>query len=277
MLTTTAPNRSSSSVDPIAARHRDFPDLTAEQLARWDDALAEYEQVFRGNATRALGRPLTDAEWVKHKAGSFFTCSYQPGNRKSSLFRRLLDGRPPMPYPPPCAYSYPWYDVVENTSPIILNQVAFEGERGSAMTLAEHARGRPQGGIGIVQISQTIWTLLERDGDSATVTYGEWSTIGARWQLSRVEIPQTQENGSICSWHDISKRWVTNRDELRAEAHFHVMKLVTDMAHVYAGVPLESRRTGSNAGSAEWYLKSRIWGHLVEEGKSGGLGFLQNQ
>ena len=40
-----------------------------------------------------------------------------PANRlleKSSLYKRLLSGKPALAIPPPTAFSYPWYSVVES-------------------------------------------------------------------------------------------------------------------------------------------------------------------
>lgn len=37
--------------------------------------------------------------------------------RKSRLFWRLRSGKKPLPEPPPCAYSCPWYEVVEEDRP----------------------------------------------------------------------------------------------------------------------------------------------------------------
>ena len=32
----------------------------------------------------------------------------------SALLRRLLEGKPPLPVPPPSSYGYPWYELVDN-------------------------------------------------------------------------------------------------------------------------------------------------------------------
>ena len=34
--------------------------------------------------------------------------------RKSALLHRLLEGKEPLPIPPPRTYSYPWYSLIEN-------------------------------------------------------------------------------------------------------------------------------------------------------------------
>lgn len=235
----------------------DFGPLTDAQSARWDQAIVEYDRVFRENAERQKGRAYSDEEWVqaREKFGIFH--SYQPGHSKSSLFRRLLNGEQALPFPPPCAYSYPWYEVVESKAPIDGIWVAFEGERASAMTLAEHMRRKPQDpGIGIVQIQQSVWTVLERVGDVAIVTYGEWAKAGARWRLSWVENLASETRGFICCWHDRSKRRISTRDELWAESEFHVMKGINDMRAVHAGEELQLDRDDSST-HAKMIIESR--------------------
>lgn len=239
-------------------RKADFGPLTEEQSARWDHALVEYDRVFRANRERDRGHPFDDLEWVKEREAIGVFHSYQPGHPKSALFRRLLDGEPALPFPPPCAYSYPWYEVVESKQPITGVQVAFEGERGSAMTLGEHMRSRPKiPGVGIVQIHQSIWTLLERADDMAIVTYGDWAASGARWRLSWIEIPASETRGFICCWHDRSKTRISTRNELWAESEFHVMKGVNDMRAVHAGEPLPHNKEDQSA-HAKMMLEGRV-------------------
>jgi len=215
-----------------------FGQLTPEQDARWDAAMTEYDAVFRRNAEHARGAPISDDEWPAVRDADTFFSSYQPGHPKSSLFRRLLDGEAPLAHPPPCSYSYPWYDVIESSGPIHGFEVTFEGERGPALTLGEHFRAneRGAGGIGMLVISQCVWTLLERSGDTAIVTFGEWAKLGYRWRLSRVTLPADQAPGYICCWHDESKSKITTVDELWAESEYHVMTEIRRMERVHAGL-----------------------------------------
>lgn len=37
--------------------------------------------------------------------------------RKSALFHRMREGKKPLKYPPPRAYSYPWYGIIEDLTP----------------------------------------------------------------------------------------------------------------------------------------------------------------
>lgn len=234
--------------------------LPEEKRARWDAAMREYELVVRRNFERRRGAPFTDAEWaVEAATGDLrFTGSYQPGHSKSALFARLLEGRPALPLPPPLAYSYPWYEAVEAEAPIDGVEVAFEGERASAMTLGEYLRSRPEvtGAIGVVQINQSMWSLLERTGDVAIVTYGEWAAAGYRWRISWVDLDVDQAPSYICCWHDRSKERIRTGDELWAESSWHVMKSIDAMRRVSQGLDPELSESDRASKSAAWLLES---------------------
>ncbi len=56
--------------------------------------------------------------WIEivRKEKAYRTTEWLPSNvdmRKSRLFWRLRSGKKPLPSPPPCAYSCPWYEVIE--------------------------------------------------------------------------------------------------------------------------------------------------------------------
>ncbi|OFC61806.1 hypothetical protein BAE30_03790 [Acidithiobacillus caldus] len=76
--------------------------LPEELLARWDHAVAEYDRV--------LSELCGDSEPAR-----FFL--YNHTREKSALFWRLLNGKEPLPSPPPTSFSYPWYGVVEDPGP----------------------------------------------------------------------------------------------------------------------------------------------------------------
>lgn len=217
--------------------------LPPDQAARWDEAMLQYEATARANAERWEGRVFTEAEWEDwKKSASGFMCSYQPGHHSSALFRRLLEGFQPLELPPPVAHSYPWYEVIEKPKVSGL-MVAFEGERASAMTLSEHSRRRPsvEGAIGIVQINQSIWEVLERSGDQAIVTYGEWAGRGYRWKLSFEERDVDDVQARIFCYHDPSKHFIRTGDELWREATWRIEKQVEEERAVFEGRSLPQR------------------------------------
>lgn len=118
----------------------DHQTLTDEQKARWDWAVAQYEQVQDGNIRRYIDRmdiedkrALFKEEHPEVSASQLADISLEsldafainrqkrfnrlfanePGHTKSALFARLLNGHLPLPEPPPTAFSYPWYEIVE--------------------------------------------------------------------------------------------------------------------------------------------------------------------
>ena len=81
----------------------DGNDLSEEQRARYEWAVAEYARIQDENRAR-LERAGKQA--APHQIGP-----------KSALFARLLEGKAALPYPPPTSYSYPWYDIIEKPGP----------------------------------------------------------------------------------------------------------------------------------------------------------------
>ncbi len=101
---------------PIFFKKKD--DLPPELLARWDHAVAEYDRV------------LSDICGDSETAKLFF---YNATREKSALFWRLLNGKEPLPMPPPTSYSYPWYEIIEEPGPHQVGNIGF------------HAYGKPLG------------------------------------------------------------------------------------------------------------------------------------
>jgi ADP-ribosylglycohydrolase len=106
----------------------------------------------------------------------------------SALLQRLLDGDEPLPKPPPRAFSYPWYELLE---------------RGCAD--AFEVWSRP--GSTEVVINQYPWKLVrERAPNDWEVTYGDGSTLwrcycagddafGKKWRLERIDSPPETNTG----------------------------------------------------------------------------------
>ncbi len=84
--------------------------LPPELLARWDHAVTEYDRV--------LHEVCGDSETKK----LFF---YNATREKSALFWRLLNGKEPLPMPPPTCYAYPWYELIENPGPHPVGDIGF--------------------------------------------------------------------------------------------------------------------------------------------------------
>jgi len=83
----------------------DKANLTAIQEENWDRAMTVYSDLKQAATLRSSHPTLINLFWNG------------AGDEKSALFSRLLEGKDPLPEPPPCYYSYPWYGVVENKVP----------------------------------------------------------------------------------------------------------------------------------------------------------------
>lgn len=70
--------------------------------------------------------------------------------RKSALFHRLIEGKELLPVPPPRAYSYPWYSLIED---------------GYGHPLEVWKDEHNMFGFPAVGIDQSIWKLEEELGD----------------------------------------------------------------------------------------------------------------
>jgi hypothetical protein len=84
--------------------------LPPELLGRWDASVDEYDRVIKeiGGDT-----PLNMLWFYNHT------------REKSALFWRLLNGKKPLPMPPPTRYSYPWYEIIEEPGPHRVGDIGF--------------------------------------------------------------------------------------------------------------------------------------------------------
>lgn len=116
-----------------------------------------------------------------------------PVNRlldKSSLYKRLLSGKPALAIPPPTAFSYPWYSVVESDDPVPL---PFGPTDWKPEWSSRHG----------VLLQQDVWTRLQGEvTDQIVVTYPGWEELGFSWKVWREDVPAGQTSASIASWHD---------------------------------------------------------------------------
>ena len=111
--------------------------LSDEQRARWDFAIAEYNRILNRNVERQIGRmsdhdkenfllsfPTFSAgeestdENVRQVLRLFYGMSGgAKGDPRSALLARLLDGKAPLRAPPPSTFHRPWYEVIEDDGP----------------------------------------------------------------------------------------------------------------------------------------------------------------
>lgn len=113
---------------------------------------------------RAVGEWLTVLMEVGHRMPTASDVDH------SALLQRLLNGKPPLPEPPPRSFSYPWYSLIED---------------GSGKAEVREISDWLGGDGTILIINQSRWEIVERIGDG----------YRARW-------PTT---GLICSVHPLSE------------------------------------------------------------------------
>lgn len=135
-------------------RFFDEDHLTPEQQARWGWAVARYNAVM--DQLRASG--------IRH-------IQSQPGHGKSALFARLLEGREPLPHPPPLSYSYPWYEVIEGPGPWRILDLLIDEANGVAVIDQDTWRLVAPCGHGIWIVQHSVWPpmrLVTGTADHAT-------------------------------------------------------------------------------------------------------------
>ena len=179
-------------------RFFDRNNLTPEQKSRWDGAVAEYTRVMESNLD-ALVAAMTPGEQAKaltsfRENAPDDTRSLRDwmklmqqcvggsvGEEKSALFSRLLNGKTALPFPPPTAHSYPWYEVIEAPGP-------FPVMLGGTQTMGSHLNGtRGASGEFAIGINQCNWAVVSLN-DAAR------SLFGLQDQLSATAVRESENS-----------------------------------------------------------------------------------
>jgi hypothetical protein len=135
--------------------------LPPDLLARWDHAVAEYDRVLQGICGDSAACRL------------FY---YNQIREKSALFWRLLNGKDPLPMPPPTRYSYPWYEIIEAPGQHRVGDIGF------------HAYGKPLG----QQLAEIRGTDIE---DRLFIEQCGWSVLGRN--TAAQEMLETLQDGTF--------------------------------------------------------------------------------
>jgi len=157
--------------DPILTRH-DLSLLKAYNA--WVYILFEedqYRNLFLENKNKTLFMP-NDIDWLK-----------------SRLFWRLRAGKDPLPYPPPTAFSCPWYEIIEVPGP----HDSFEHIRVS----------KEEGRDDRVYIAQCPYKLLEKTDDGKYILgFGPYRFKAWNGPIKRKKTIDgiTTEYEDICAW-----------------------------------------------------------------------------
>ena len=209
----------------------DKNNLTTEQKSRWDFAVVKYKKIHEKNALFILDdlseeEKLDVIQEINQKKEFNSMLSSEVLDEKSALFSRLLDGKNPLLYPPPCSYSYPWYSVIEDEGPWNLSLDAHSVDE----LYWENLMGE-----NTIAIEQTPWKVLEEiSSNEVIVTFGYWEDLGFKWRLKQVEKSCKETNSFIYSHHNPSFGRITTYDELKKEQMYHIIsdfdkiKLVLD-------------------------------------------------
>lgn len=129
---------------------------------------------------------------------------------KSSLYKRLLDGKRPLALPPPLNHSYPWYRVVESDTPISL---PFGPAEWCPDWDTRHG----------IAINQDVWTKLHGDlASNLTITYQGWDKLGFIWRVWLADEPAEISDAFLCCWHREDVRRLDTPELVEAECRWRV-------------------------------------------------------
>lgn len=197
--------------------------LTPEQSARYESASREYEAIQNNNAIVQF-QALTKAQLQKLKLqlkvkedqevqDHFLTMIrlHNPDS-KSALFFRLLNDKKPLLYPPPCSYSYPWYNIIESNDAQEIHP--------DCNTINDF----PSYGKNRITIEQTSWEIIKKISETeAILTYGMWKQLGFTWQLKQESILCRDSTMKIISHYNPDLKSITTLQELENEVEYQVM------------------------------------------------------
>lgn len=195
--------------------------LTKEQLNRWDWAVLKYRDIRENNNLHSFEQMneeekitlMRDLATAKEFKGSL---TFDIVDEKSALFARLLEGKQPLIYPPPCAYSYPWYEVIEESGPFHLSLEARDIEE----ILWENLSDEKQ-----VLIEQTPWRVIKQISDNELeVTFGKWQELGFEWILKKVKMSCDKTKSFIYCHYKEGVGRITNYIDLKNEQIYQTNK-----------------------------------------------------
>lgn len=197
--------------------------LTPEQAARYESACKDYEVIQNNNAKvqfeslnkaqlqklRLQLKAKDDKEVQEH----FLTMiKLHHPDTKSALFFRLLNNQKPLLYPPPCSYSYPWYNIIEDDKPQEIHP--------DCNKLDDF----PSYHKNSITIEQTSWEVLEKKSDTeAIVSFGMWKNVGFKWLLQKSKISCKDSTMKIAAHHNDNLVSITTLEELYKEQEYHVL------------------------------------------------------
>lgn len=195
--------------------------LNKEQQNRWDWAVLKYREIRENNTLNSF-EELNETERLQliqelNEAKEFNgALTIDVLDEKSALFARLLEGKNPFIYPPPCAYSYPWYEVIEDNGPWTLSLETQKFEE----IVWENLHGEQQ-----VLIEQTPWKIISKISENEIkVTFGKWENLDFQWVLKKVNKSCAETKSFIYCHHKPGVARITNYEDLKNEQIYQINK-----------------------------------------------------
>jgi hypothetical protein len=174
-------------------------------------------------------KDFNDQDILKRLITGSLTMGNSPGDEKSALFARLLNGLPILKNPPPLSYSYPDYEIVESNSEIELS--GFQCD--SLLDLIDKKSKKVT--YNQIIINQFPWKVIEIINDKkAKITNTRWETEGFVWEIEYKEITAEKSISAIIAHHDKSIDKITTYKQLvsesifQAKEYFDSIKLALD-------------------------------------------------
>ena len=222
-------------------------------------ACALYESVLEDNISRLISE-LTEKDRLAFRdqgqknddeiRAFFKSVNHLDGAQdrtKSVLFKRLLEGHAPLPIAPPVSWGYPWYDAIESQGPwpVSISRRVESVDEFTCQSLDFNTAQRFDG----LQINQSVWTLLERRGDTcALVSYKRWFSLGYTWLLQRHRVKASDSASAIVAANNprFTGRVITLSDlrlveRGKAEMQFDKLKWGKDSAAAASYITTQRR------------------------------------
>ncbi len=216
-------------------------ELTQIQKDNWEKSIKNYTKILELNCLNELNamtreqkskfmknslkKEFNDEDILSKLLSVALVMGNSPGDEKSALFARLLNGLPILKNPPPLSYSYPDYNIVESNSEMELPHFMGDSLKGLLNNSTKQ----------ILNINQFHWKVIEIINDKkAKITNSRWENDGFVWEMEYKEITAKRSISAIISHHNPNINKITTYNELvsesifQAKEYFDSIKLALD-------------------------------------------------
>ncbi len=209
--------------------------LTEDQKANWDKSIKAYQYVMDYNAKKSLNqmsekdkkkfmadlnlKGSSDEEILKKFQNFYLFAGNSPGDEKSALFSRLLNGGKIFKNSPPLSYSYPDYDVVESDEKRELSEYDEDNLKSLILNKNEFTKYKH------ILIGQSPWKIIKVfSSEKVHITHPRWENDGFVWELTVEEISARDSQIVIIPHHNPKLGKITSLEELQKENMFHTLE-----------------------------------------------------